>query len=253
MYDLKDVTFVIPVRFDSEDRYNNLNIILSFLSHHFDTNIIVGEEDSVQRGGRLSLLKKFKYLYFPTKNRYFHRTKLLNQLYQECETEIIVNHDSDVLFGVGNYLKSVELIRKNMADIIYPFSGKFLDVNKAYHNQIKKDLSIKSIKSISHHVRDPHSLGGAIFFKRKVLLDGGMENEKFKAWGAEDKERYERFSKLGYRIHRLKGDLFHLVHSKGPNSNKQNPYFYENQREYERVKRMSVEELRVYIRDEFDK
>ena len=45
MIDFKDVTFIIPIRFDSEDRKRNFKITIGFLEKTFDTNIIVMESD----------------------------------------------------------------------------------------------------------------------------------------------------------------------------------------------------------------
>ena len=46
MENFKDVTFIIPVRFDSEDRRRNFKICIDYLLNNFDTNIIVLESDT---------------------------------------------------------------------------------------------------------------------------------------------------------------------------------------------------------------
>ena len=46
MVDFKDVTFIIPVRFDSDDRRRNFRITIGYLIKNFDTNIIVLESDN---------------------------------------------------------------------------------------------------------------------------------------------------------------------------------------------------------------
>jgi hypothetical protein len=43
--DLKDVTFVIPVRIDCIERLENIFLIIDYLYSLFDTNIIVLESD----------------------------------------------------------------------------------------------------------------------------------------------------------------------------------------------------------------
>ena len=43
--DLKDCTFIIPVRIESTDRLRNVITILCYLNSNFDTNIIVKEVD----------------------------------------------------------------------------------------------------------------------------------------------------------------------------------------------------------------
>ena len=41
---LKDTTFIIPLRIDHKDRLINANITLNYLTKHFDTNIILLED-----------------------------------------------------------------------------------------------------------------------------------------------------------------------------------------------------------------
>ena len=43
--DLKDCTFIIPIRIESTDRMRNVITILCYLNSNFDTNIIVKEVD----------------------------------------------------------------------------------------------------------------------------------------------------------------------------------------------------------------
>ena len=45
MIDFKDTTFIVPVRFDSEDRYNNFKVSMDYILRNFDTNIIVLDSD----------------------------------------------------------------------------------------------------------------------------------------------------------------------------------------------------------------
>lgn len=43
MIDLTKTTFIIPLMIESSDRYRNAKIILTYLNHHFNTNIIIYE------------------------------------------------------------------------------------------------------------------------------------------------------------------------------------------------------------------
>ena len=44
-HDLKQVTFIIPIRIESEDRLRNVITSVAFLLNNFDTNIIIKEVD----------------------------------------------------------------------------------------------------------------------------------------------------------------------------------------------------------------
>ena len=46
MIDLKEATFIIPIRIESPDRLRNVITVTAFLLENFDTNIIIKEVDS---------------------------------------------------------------------------------------------------------------------------------------------------------------------------------------------------------------
>jgi hypothetical protein len=101
MIDFKDVTFIVPVRFDSQDRRDNFKTSMSFLLRNFDTNIIVLESDKESNEEFVkSVSEKIKYVFEKNDERLFHRNRLLNGMTKMCETNIVVNYDVDVLFTV---------------------------------------------------------------------------------------------------------------------------------------------------------
>jgi hypothetical protein len=73
-----------------------------------------------------------------------------------------------------------------------------------------------------------------------------MENENFVAYAPEDKERFYRFTTLGYNVGRINDYVYHLEHKRGPNSWFSNPHMNQNNDEWEKVQSMSVEELKNY-------
>lgn len=59
--DLKDATFIIPIRIESTDRLRNVITTMAFLLENFDTNIIIKEVDdeSLFIGNVVPVLKDF--------------------------------------------------------------------------------------------------------------------------------------------------------------------------------------------------
>ena len=53
--DLKDCTFIIPIRIESTDRLRNVITVLCYLNYNFDTNIIVKEVDVDSQFDKLAL------------------------------------------------------------------------------------------------------------------------------------------------------------------------------------------------------
>ena len=79
-----------------------------------------------------------------------------------------------------------------------------------------------------------------------TYIKGGMENENFKAYAPEDKERYYRYTTLGYKVGRITDYIYHLEHSRGENSWFSNPHMTSNNDEWEKIQRMNKEQLIEY-------
>ena len=86
--------------------------------------------------------------------------------------------------------------------------------------------------------------GGAFLANRNSYIVSGMENENFYGWGPEDFERYSRWKNLGYKISRVKGNLYHLTHSRGTNSTyRSQQQIMETNKEYMRTRCSSRNEI----------
>jgi predicted glycosyltransferase involved in capsule biosynthesis len=237
---LSDVTFTIPIRIDSEERLENLKLVINYLTTHFDTNIMVQENDVEPKVQNIV----DDYTFIQDTNIFFYRTRILNQMCRRVTTPIIVNYDCDVLFPTDNYAISAEVIRSDQVDGVYPYDGLFLDIGRHYMEQLKA----ANFSNIQGDVLNPKSVGGCIFWNREAYIKGGMENERFISWGTEDVERHERFLKLGYRVARLTGPLYHIHHLRIPINHKNNPFQSHNDSELKKVMEMSKEELQEYIK-----
>lgn len=243
--DLKDVTFTIPSHYDHPDRKENLELSICLLQKAFDTNIIVGEQGDDKH---FEHTKDWcRYMYFNYAD--FHRTKMLNEMAKASKTSIVVNWDADVALPPAQIWQAVEKLRKNNADMVYPYEYLFARINRVFRRQIfpDYDLSVYKRNTKGTDTLQNPSMGGAVFFNKKSFLDGGGENEKFISYGPEDRERYERFTKLGYRISRIKGNLYHFDHYIGINSSTRNPHYQKSSQEYEKIKQLSQSVLKSYV------
>lgn len=244
--DLKDVTFIIPIRFDSEDRKRNFKVTISFLEKYFDTNIIVMESDIISNEEFVrEISKDLTYIFEQTDSLLFHRTKLLNEMTKMSTTDIVVNYDIDVLFTVGQYVACRDALKSNF-HFIFPYGGEFYDIPSHYFDKISEnkfhEIDLKNCKLFNKN-----SVGGAMFFNKNEYQKIGLENQKFISWGHEDWERIVRIEKMGYQIPRVGGVLYHLTHRRTHNSNEANPKYRENGMEFDRVNRMNKQDLQEYI------
>ncbi len=215
--DLRDVTFLIPVRIDSEDRMINLKLVIEFIKQHFETKIIVLEADNEEQFFNDLIDKKF----VDDDNPVFHRTHYINQLTKLSKSPFIAIWDTDVLILPSQIIEAVNLLRTDKADMVFPYDGRFYNtpalIRDIYKNKKTFDVFVKNIDKFKL-AYGTFSVGGAFIVNRKEYIKAGMENEKFNGWGPEDIERVKRWEILGNRIKRIEGSLFHLYHPRGNNS-----------------------------------
>ena len=262
--DLSQATFIIPIRIESPDRLRNVVTTTAFLLENFDTNIIIKEVDaeSVFQRDALPILedivevdgiwKNFNYIYEKSDEPLFHRQRVLNEMIMESDTDIVVNYDCDVILPISSYEAAYKALTESDCDIVYPYG------NGMYQKQVAADdivcsnfLANKNYSNLDDvsklHTSD---FGWAQFFRRKVYIEGGMENENFKAYAPEDKERYYRFGVLGYKIARINNYVYHLEHARGENSWFTNPHMQSNMEEWEKINQMSKTQLLKYYSEQ---
>ena len=166
----------------------------------------------------------------------------------ESDTGIVVNYDCDVILPIDSYLLAYTMIMNNIADVVYPYGqGEFqkqVDRNDDVVSNFLETGDYTHLDSASKvHTSD---FGWAQFFKKSVYIEGGLENENFKAYAPEDKERHYRFNKMGYRVERIDGCVYHLEHARGENSWFTNPHMESNMGEWNKIQEMNREQLKEY-------
>jgi GR25 family glycosyltransferase involved in LPS biosynthesis len=251
---LGDVTFTIPVSFDHEDRKENLSLCLQNLREQFDTHIILLEQGDKPHFNDWQTLTGPEFGVDYELNAYegkFHRTKMLNDMAKKAVTDFVFNWDADILIPPFQIYEAVQQLR-NGADMVYPYAWAFARIPRTpWFDKIflLNDIGlVGDTKFNGMNVSDVVSVGGAVGFNRKRFLEGGGENERFISYGAEDVERLIRFEKLGYRIERALGqNLYHMNHYVGANSSARHADFENNEKELEKVKSMTKEQLRKYV------
>lgn len=244
--DLKDLTFTIPVRYDTDHRIENLKFVIEYLRHHFDTNIIILEEANEKQFDWVDA----KYKFIKTEDPCLHRTRCLNLMAKMADTPYIANYDTDVIFPVIQYVASMKDLRSGKSDGIYPYGGRFLETPRKYLKILQENgynTDIINLKDCS--TNHPESLGGAVLWNKRKFIEMGMENENFKSWGWEDNERYSRAKKLGIRVRRVSGPLFHISHKRLEDSKPNNRHYKKNEQEFQKVRAMKKEQLKKYVKE----
>lgn len=246
MRDLSDVTFIIPVRIDSEDRIRNLNIVTMYLREHFNTQIIVSEQDKA--GIVPDVLGKTlydTYILYKT-DGLFHKTRLINAAAKIVKTPLIAMCDSDILINPGQYEEAASHLRGGSADFSYPFNGKCINI---VAEQIPRVMETLVFDFVAPKVTNPsgEAHGGCVMYSKEKFMAGGMMNERLVAYGPEDGEQNFRFTRLNYKRTRTSQPLYHLNHARTINSSDNHAHSSKNWQEYNRIKNMKRKELVDYI------
>ena len=257
-HDLKQVTFIIPIRIESNDRLRNVITSICYLLKNFDTNIIVKEVDktSVFLESALPQIveccgsdaKTIQHIFEESDEPLFHRQKVLNEMVAASTTEIVVNYDCDVVLPLESYTLAYQGIMDGTFDVVYPYGqGMYQKQVTATDFVVSEFLEGNDFTYLDRNSKPSTSdFGWAQFFRRKVYIEGGLENENFRAYAPEDKERYYRFTTLGYNVGRITDFVYHLEHERGENSWFSNPHMVYNMQEWEKIQSMDKEQLLDY-------
>lgn len=234
----EELTIVIPLRLDSRERENNLDMILEQLSGLRNIKIIILEADSQSFYRLKKNYTNVTYLFVKDEDPVFYRTHYINKLLSEANTRIVGVWDTDVIIPEPQIREAVSMIEKGEAAMCFPYDGHFCMLSPDCNFQNKTFLTVLN-----------HSVGGAFLVNKDVYLSVGGENENFYGWGCEDLERVKRMRILELPIRRTKGSLYHLYHPKGRNSGFREVQLEMNNRsEFLSICKMTKQELLQYIK-----
>jgi len=220
-YNLREMTFLIPLRVDSLVRLENILMSIEYLLRHFDTNIFVLQADNYDSGIVSKFLnKRVKYRFMEDYDNVFYRTKYLNIMTTETSTPFIAIWDADVIVPYQQIIDSFQKLHEGF-EIAYPYDGHFYDTSDIIREVFFKSRKLQILEQHQSKMGLTYGdkmIGGAIFVNRDAYVAAGMECEDFYGWGPEDWERFERWRAFNYKIYRAHGNLYHLTHSRGINS-----------------------------------
>lgn len=257
--DLSNVTFIIPIKVEHSDRYRNAKTVLGFLNQHIVTNVFIYEvcENGNSKLDFLDSLKNLKIKHWKADDEgMFHRTKYLNIMLDEVVTPVVANYDIDVIISLDFYKKITDLITSGGSDVVYPYrfgSGgqrRVLD-NFDYQKFYDSGFDLNHIDATGPWMDYDSEYGHCIFFNTEIYKKYGAENENFISYGPEDKERGERFVKMGFNVNWMSESMvYHFEHYRGSDSSNDNHYTTSNWNVYNECRTMDGDQLTVYYKNQ---
>ena len=258
-----NLTFLIPVKLESEDRVRNLKTVLTYLLTKFDAKIQVQEHDVENRFTKLvmpyinerfgPIIHRLEYTFDQQTEPYFHKTKVLNDMLLRSDTEVVCNYDTDVLLPETTYHSAYNAIMNGDCDAVYPYGcgvyQKAITYSEDTFNKfIKSDMDLTSLHPYANLSNS--TIGWCQFIRRTNYINSFMMNENFHAWGPEDSELYYRLNILGNRVGRVNDYVYHLEHSRTNDSWFTNPLWKENFMLWNWIREQSGETILNYCREQ---
>lgn len=258
MIDLKDTTFAITIRIDSEDRMRNITTVLCYLLENFDTNIILKEVDResvcaeyvIPQVSQFTSTSNLHHIFEESHDPVFHKTKIINEMFRMADTPVVASYDCDILLPLHLYKESQDLILNDGVDVVYPF------LKGNYNKQVKMTDKIATdfiTNGFSFDLLDDHSYiyewtakwGFCQFYNKDSYFRGGGYNEQFKSYAPEDQEIYHRLNTLGFNIKRIGSYVYHMFHTRNTKTwfHNQNPHTTENRALWARIQKMDRDEM----------
>jgi hypothetical protein len=258
---MNDLTYILPTKIESEDRLKNVITSVSYILTKFPkAKVLVKEVDtrSVFKFRALPEIKKIapienlSHVFEENSDNLFHKTRILNDLILMADTKVICSHDVDVVYPVQSHVMAYESIINDNVDVVYPYGCGVWQYQVDYSMETFEKFinSGHDLNVIADKCRTESStIGWTQFYHRDAVIKGGLWNEEFISWGAEDCEFYYRFNAIGYRVGRIDGPIWHFEHGRSHNSHYNNPKFMENHQLWQRLRNTPKEELVSYYQN----
>ena len=203
---MMDLTFLIPIRIETDDRLRNIISTVSYLLKYIPAKIIL-KEVSNHPTFKFRALPEIKnyvdisnltYLYEKSDDPWFCKSKVLNDLIVESDTKVVANYDADCILPLSSYHYAYEIIDSDQADVVYPYGCGIYQWKSDYNMEIYEEFVnlfntsvLDKKKTLSNS-----TIGWTQFINRQKYIDSYMMNENFISWGCEDDEFYYRMSIL---------------------------------------------------------
>lgn len=253
MYDL---TFLIPIRIETEDRLRNVISSVSYLLRNIPAKVIVKEVSNhpTFRFRALPEIRKYAntdnltFLFEENNDPFFCKSKVLNDLLVESDTKVVANYDADCILPISSYHQAYSAINDDQVDVVYPYGCGVYQWRAEYNPEVYEEF----VQSLDTSVLDKKkvlynsTIGWVQFVNRQKYIQSYMMNENFISWGCEDSEFYYRMSFLENRIARIDNYVYHLEHSRTFNSWFSNPNFNSNNNLWNAIKTFDRNQMVSY-------
>jgi len=264
---MNDITFIIHLRKDTDERAKNVDIVIAYYKNILPScKFIVVEDDKIQNFEYLKDDTSIHYIHFYNEGQH-NKCKGYNNGLNSCETDIVCFLDIDCIVSKQNIDKAISTLENTDGLYIgyngvaiyfnYTVKSKITSTTESLYDLLESFIDTTNIRTgyanEHYHVANTKAVGGVLLGKRQTFIDIGGFNPNFKGWGYEDNEIIIRAKKLGitpFFINTPKPFLLHLPHINEELKNKENIHdsYKLNEREFLNINALTKNELEEYIK-----
>jgi hypothetical protein len=208
---------ILAIHIDSTDRYENCSVLIDYLTK-LGYSIILSEVDD---------LPKFcmSYANYHNVKCIWSQSNGLQPHSQAINQSIpLITDENCVLWDIDCFItkEMIETGIKQLEKYDLICTGESWEcLDRKCIPYIKQSIKqFSNITSLDQFIvrrrKDPN--GGIRFIKSNVLKYSRGFNPVLKYWGGDDEEFYQRLVKLGFRVGRMNGKVYHVEHEVDPTS-----------------------------------
>jgi predicted glycosyltransferase involved in capsule biosynthesis len=246
---LNNLTFIIPLGIETQDRLRNFLFTISYLltvcpSAKFIIHEM-GDVCHIDDINHPSLTKMFTKT--PKVDKIFYKTWCINRALEQVDTKVVCIYDVDVLIPLNSIETSYKKIIEDNFDMILPYTyGPYQKMILNYQEckNFKNTLNFDEFKTVQANAS---FYGHVQFFNTNSYRDMGGENEDIIGWGPEDQEKLYKMHSFGYKIKYLENSyVWHIEHEKIDPNVEQTDNYIKNMNIFDTIKNMSTDEKLNY-------
>lgn len=263
--DLQDISFIIPIRIDTDERGQNLEILYNFYKKScINVQFIFVENDKESKSIKWVCLDKNDKYYLIQNDKEFNKCLTYNIGAKLSDRKYFCFMDIDVIVRPIQIIKAQEKIEKYHMDLMIAYNGVALYLTE----KIKQEFSLKmdydllqslipenprvNYKNDFLLVGNIHAVGGCLLIERNIFFKFNGFNPLIWGWGFDDNEIISRTQRLGYQIGQINGKndvLWHFPHENHTSLPKNHHSHYNiNHQIVDMVEHLTKLQLQEYIK-----
>lgn len=238
------ITFISHFRGDTEYRYRNLRNVISYYGKLYPDSEHIIINDAAKPDERLKEFanNRVKFYFFANPSDY-RRCECYNIGIKNAAFPFVVFLDLDVLVSKMQIDTCLKGLIDGSVHFVYPYDGRFVDIvdhnlipsfvdnfndtTKKYEEIIPK-LELNIPHPCGLNMIHTQSVGGIQISTKQFMTDVKGFISSFTSWGCEDLAMFYLYQKLGFKVGRVGGCVFHMNHTAKDSIRENNPHYQNN-------------------------